>query len=496
MSAAAQNTANEIKAKIAKMPLFADWRRLAALYESNAQWELAAWALRSEAKMYRAKNSLDAALIKETKAANLETQIGFYYRRQPTQRELALLYKGASAEPFIGAYRGAFIDRDDQLGGKYFDENWQTHRSIEQFEKLTGHEHASYFMYISYGQKFPTKWIEDCKKHNVIPHLAWEPRSMNQVRDDAYLQGWGKELRKLDWPVFIRFAGEMNGNWTPYHRDAKLYRERFALLHRVLHRYAPRVATIWCIGALLQGDVMQWYPGDDGCDWVGINLYSVPFSDNDKSRPAFKNSPLTLIDPYYKMFAARKPIAICEFASSHMAKADMVLRNDFSIDKMLQLYSALPILYPRIKLVDWFSMNAIAHAKAGRGLSNYNLTEQAPVLAAYKRVHDDEYFLGAPVQTVNKIPHFPRGLAPNQSISLKETGGSLRLNLWIKTYLDRPKVYFRWNDRIVYASRRPGAHDVGLDLKDARGKQVFTVFVYDDKNRFIAWKQTAINVVA
>lgn len=333
-SPAARQQAEVMKAKIAKFPTYDGWRNLAAFYQANRQYETAAAALRSEAAMYRRKGLIDAAIIEENKAANLETQIGFYFQRPATSKELDTLYTGARLEPIIGCYRGAFIDRDDQVLGKSHDENWQEHRSIPEFEALTGHKHASYFMYVAYGQKFPRKWIEECKKADAIPHIAWEPRDMNAVRDDAYLQSWAQGLRAVDWPVFIRFAGEMNGFWTPYHGNARLYRERFALVHRVLHRSAPKVATIWCVNSIPLQNIANYYPGDDNCDWVGINLYSVPFADNNPARPTDKNSPTTLIDPIYKTYAARKPIAICEYAASHMAAADRKRRNDFAIDKM------------------------------------------------------------------------------------------------------------------------------------------------------------------
>jgi hypothetical protein len=296
-----------------------------------------------------------------------------------------------------------------------------------------------------------------------------------------------KLLRALDWPVFIRFAGEMNGDWTPYHGNSALYREKFRLVHRVLHRRAPKVATIWCVNSVPSDTIPDYYPGDDGCDWVGINLYSTPFYDNDRTRSAFLDSPLTLIDPIYKRYAARKPIAICEYGASHMASLDRKLRNDFAIDKMSQLYSALPRLYPRIKMISWFNSNNLRHARPGRQLNNYSLTEQPTILNAYRKLISSPYFLGAPEEHDDEPP-LPRPLKAGQG-----TPEQARFSIWVKTYVPRPTVLVKVGEDIVYAGRQPGAHAVNVDLESLRaGRLPLTVYVYDDKGWFVSLKKIGV----
>ncbi|HEX8551008.1 MAG TPA: glycosyl hydrolase [Abditibacteriaceae bacterium] len=479
LPAAARAEVAAIRAKMAKFPTFAAWQRITAIYKANAQYESAAAALRSEAAMYRAKKLFDAAQIREREAAEIATDVRLFRIRAATQSETKTLYSRAPLEPIIGAYRGAFIDRDDALKEKYFDENWQEHRSSDEFERLAG-EHASYFMYVKYGQKFPRKWVEQLKAAGAIPHIAWEPKSLNDVRDDAYLKGWAQALRALDWPVFIRFAGEMNGDWTPYHGNPTLYKQKFRLVHNALHRAAPRVATIWCVNSVPLGNIDSYYPGDDGCDWVGINVYSVPFFDNNPKRPAFATSPLTLIDPIYQKYAARKPIAICEFAASFRAKADGKTRIELAQNKMAQLYSALPLLYPRIKMIDWFSMDTLRHAQPGRQLNNYRLTEHDAILNFYRALGAGNYFRKEPERLAQAQPELGRPLGANEKYN-----GTARLALWVQTYVPRPKVFAQLNGKIIYAQNRPGAHNINIDLKGLKGAQQLQIFVYDNKNQFI-----------
>jgi hypothetical protein len=476
-----------IKEKLAKYPTYDGHRALAELYVKRRMFQEAAQAYRAEAAMYRRAGMTDAATIQANKAARYDTTVQLFLDRDTTVQEEKALYTGAPLEPKTGCYIGAFIDRDDQLQQVFSGDNWQWHRHPNEFAALVGKPHATYFTYVRYGQNFPRKWLAMCKRENVIPHIAWEPKSLSSVNDDQYLRDCGETLRALDWPVFIRFAGEMNGHWTPYHSNPTLYREKFRLVHRVLHRYAPKVATIWCVNSVPSDTIPDYYPGDDGCDWVGVNLYSTPFYDNDRTRSAFLDTPLTLIDPIYKRYAARKPIAICEYGASHMASLDRKLRNDFAVDKMSQLYSALPRLYPRIKMISWFSSNNLRHAKPGRQLNNYSLTEQPSILNAYRKLISGPYFLGAPEQR-DEEPPVPRPLRTGQN-----TPEQARFSIWVKTYVPRPTVLLKVGEDIVYAGRQAGAHTVNVDLEPFRaGRLPLTVYVYDDKGRFVSLKKIGV----
>ncbi|MBV9866193.1 MAG: hypothetical protein JO316_12640 [Abitibacteriaceae bacterium] len=482
---------NAILDKQEQFPTFEGYRRLAALYIEHGLFEQAANTFRTEASMYRRKGLTDAAIIEENKAASYATTVQLFVDRAPTSQELDRLYTGAPLEPMVGCYLGAFIDRDDQLQQTYIDENWQTHRTLEEFVRYVGKPHASLFMYLHYGQKFPQKWIEDCKSHNVIPHIAWEPSNLNEVQDNAYLRSFAAACRAVEWPIFFRFASEMNGFWTPYHNNPKLYREKFRLVHRVLHQNAPLIATIWCVNNPPLGNIEAYYPGDDGCDWVGVNLYSVPFHENKTNQPAFRESPLALLDPIYQKYARRKPIAICEYGASHMAVVDKLARPDFAIDKMALLYSTLPRLYPRVKLVDWFDMNTIRYPSPGKTLNDYTLTDDRAVARAYAGQISPAYYLSEREHLSNARPPLPNLVESGQKV-----GGHVRFSIWVKTYVARPTVLLKIGNRIVYAGRQPGAHIVNLDLtRAASGEQPVTTYVYDNQNRFISAETTKVNVV-
>ncbi len=510
-----------LKNRIARFPTFADYRRLTELYVQLGLFAEAAQTYRVEAAMYRQKGLVNAAIIEDNKAARYETQLQLFEAREPTSNEIKFNFSKARLEPKVGRYVGAFIDRDERLREIIRGNNFQVHRRPQEFARLIGKNHSTYFTYVAYGQNVPMTWLNMCKRDGVIPHIAWEPKSLSLVKDDKYLKNWTKTLRDYDWPVFVRFAGEMNGFWTPYHGNPKLYRDKFRLVHRVL-RQAPRVATIWCVNSIPSETIDNYYPGDDGCDWVGINLYSVPFYDNNRNRPALLDNPLPLLDSVYKRYAARKPMAICEYGASHQAALDKVLRTSFAEEKLSLLYGALPRFYPRIKMISWLDQDNLKHARAGRQLNNYSLTEQSSIIRSYRNaVQAPDYLEEIPddllpknrrknqreneLENVDAMPAFSEEKLPPMYFALRD-GQKLqsraKLSIWVKSYVSRPRVFLAADGVLVYAAQGAGAHSFILQNPpqpeysgSARKRErnvVLTAYVYDDRNRFVQLQRVVV----
>ncbi|MBW3636913.1 MAG: hypothetical protein KY445_10720 [Armatimonadetes bacterium] len=463
----------QLEAKIAKYPVFALYRELAQRHLALGNTEAAAGVFRTQAALYRRKGMEDAALILEKQAAQTETTIRVFAARAGGETP----FTNAPLEPRRGCYLGAFIDRDDALLTRFNGDNWQHHRLPSEFEARVGRRHASVFTYVKWGN-FPRQWLQMCKREGVIPHIAWEPQNLREVQNDAYLRSCAQFLRELDWPVFVRFAGEMNGDWTPYHGDPALYREKFRLVHRTLHRYATKVATIWCVNAIPSDNIVSYYPGDDGCDWVGVNLYSTPFADNDRTRQAFGESPLTLLEPIYRRYSTKKPIAICEYAASHQSAVDGVVRTSFAIEKMSLLYGALPLLYPRVKMINWFSTNNLIHARAGRQLNNYRLTQHPAVQEAYRNLTASPHFLTSLQGQGTTSAPLPREIGAGEKVRANE-----RLTLWVTSTSARPAVFVQAANRVVYGGRRVGKHVIELELP-AKADSL-SILVYDQRGRCV-----------
>ncbi|MEW6280268.1 MAG: glycosyl hydrolase [Candidatus Eremiobacterota bacterium] len=441
-----------------------DWRRLGDRAVEEEFYSVAADAYTREAAVYRAKGDPHGARAQELRAARYATEIELY--RPGTSAPAA---PRARLEPESGCLIGAFIDRDDSLGSMMLQS--QIHGDIQRFNEVTGKRHASFFMYREYGQPFPSDWARYVREQGAIPHIAWEPRDLKAVRQDDYLAGFVREVQALDWPVFIRFAGEMNGEWTSYHGDPAAYRRAFRTVYQAF-RSAPKAAVMWCPNSVPVTGLEDYYPGDDACDWVGINLYSVLFLDNDPARPGEAIHPADLLEPVYRRYAARKPIAVGEYAATHQAAVAGGLRSDFAVTKLCQLYHSLPLRYPRLKLISWYDCNNLVHARPGRQLNNYLLTDQPEILDAYRETVASDYFL-------DSLEGSARGWVP-----LKGGQSASVLEAWVRTYVNRPQVYFRLDGKVVARVQIP--ERCRLDLTGCRpGLHRVEVLVYDDRNRFV-----------
>ena len=493
----------QLRNQIARYKLFAAYRELVELNKNAGLFDEAARLNREQAAQYLAKGMRDAALIAQNEAGAFEPQVRLFVETPVNAQQAADRTSSAVNEPVTGCYLGAFIDRDDNLGPTFFeDDHSQTYRSPEQFMDATGRHLGSQFTYLTYGKPFPRAWAYRLKARGTIPHIAWEPttskrytsnaRRLGEVRDDAYLREFAQEVRDFDFPVFIRFASEMNGFWTHsqygWDGNPQLYREKFRLVNRVLHEIAPRAATVWCVNNppldthLSNGQpvsYLDYYPGDDGCDWVGINFYSVPFHEDKLGQPAFDENPLALLEPVYNRFASRKPIAICEFAASHEANVDRKLRAEFAAAKIRLVYGALPLLYPRVKLVDWFNLNTIKYRSAGKTPNDYLLTDNEQVLRAWQEVTLNRHYLQAFLALGETIPPVYRPLGgqfiPNPT----------KIGVWARNFGPDGTVYFGIDGKSWTKARSNGATYLDFNPRAlGSGSHTLSALLYDARNRF------------
>lgn len=283
-------------------------------------------------------------------------------------------------EPVRGCYLGAFVMRDENVNG-----------SMEAFEQRVAKGHASYLRYVGYGQPFPTEWVKQVRRLGAVPNIAFEPNDgLRVVRDDNYLRGFAKAAASSGGPVFLRWASEMNGTWTAYSGNPWLYRTKFRLVARVFRQVAPNVALVWTPYCTPRGNIPDYYPGDDAVDWVGVNVYSVHHHNGQLEYPAAHEDPTELLRPIYERYAAKKPIQISEYAATNFCKACQQSMPDFAVAKMRRLYASLPKLFPRVKMIYWFSWDTIA---GGAAENNYAITGDAQVLESYRRLTASPYFL-------------------------------------------------------------------------------------------------------
>ena len=354
----------------------ADARAWGEARERAAQYEAAASAYEQEATIRRRSGDPQGAEVQRRRALRLTTDIALAV----TESVPVSGQKLAKLEPAAGCYLGAL---DDYAG----------HNDADNFARHIGRPLALCYDYSPYGAPFPMAWARRQARAGRAIQIAWEPRDIHAVRDDAYLNRWAQDAANCGAPVFLRFAGEMNGNWTSWSRDPVAYRRAFRLVHAVVNRHASNVALVWAPGAVPTYNLDLYYPGDDVVDWVGISLYLVRYYDDHLNEPAWHDGPASFIAPFYAKYAARKPLCLSECGVSRRSRVEGSNADGYAAARIFDLMDTIKIRFPRLKMFCWFTRNNMELARAGRRLNDYSLPEGSGALAAFRSAASDPYFL-------------------------------------------------------------------------------------------------------
>jgi hypothetical protein len=452
---------------------------------AQGRYAEAAPVYRQEAALYRKKGDLDAAKVEEQKADRYASSIVLYAHLNdapaPPRRALA------KHEPLYGCYVGAFIDRDERLG-EGFRANDQLHRDPSELGRVVGKQPASTFCYLNYGRPFPSGWVRRLAEQGVAPHIAFEPNDgLDRVQYDDYLTRFAREAGRAGVPIFLRYASEMNGDWTRYGGNPQEYIRKWRMVWDVIRQNAPNVAMMWCVNHIPEKKITAFYPGDEYVDWVGINFYSVPFYNDDPKFPGLMDNPADRIKFVYKTYGPRKPIAICEYGASRMARVDMADRSAWAAKKISELYASLPRLYPRVKMINYFDCNNMQYAAPGRQLNNYSLTDSEIVRAAYTAAIRPDYFLDTVTTDARPTPIVPIGTG------VRVRPGVLMVSAWARCFADRPTVTYTVNGQSVATVKDPGGREVILPLHRP-GKYKLTATIKDDRGKPAATTDAVVTV--
>lgn len=297
----------------------------------------------------------------------------------------------AKYEPKNGFYVGIYSENDKKIG-----------QNLYKTEEVYG-PHQIFLFYQNWNQRFnydhefgvplDTKMAKRAKKENAAIQIALNAMDgLDSVEENKWIIEWAKEAKKLDMPIFLRFLGEMNGDWVPWSGEPEKYKEKFILVHDIMEKYAPNVAMVWCpndVPVELNGyRIEDYYPGDEYVDWVGVNFYVDYYNSGRTDLPnnRFQN-PLDHLNYIYNKFSDRKPIMICETGVSHYSIPNNEDLTDWAVENLKKLYTMLPIKYPRIKAINYFSLNQNnPNYHVGNRWNNYAISENKKVEAAYKKL--------------------------------------------------------------------------------------------------------------
>lgn len=210
----------------------------------------------------------------------------------------------------------------------------------------------------------------------MTPVIAWHPcktdghpvdqpkYSLSKIfggNFDEYIDSWIAGLKAYGKPVYLKFAHEMNGDWTTWgvgvngNQPGEYIRAWRYLHDRFRQAGAANVRWVWNPNVAVNGiaaSLQEVYPGDEYVDWVGMNGYNWGKSVYWVSCPCQSKweSFSQVFDRTYNQLVALsdKPIFIGEFASSEEGGDKAKWISDALLEQ-------LPNKYPRVKAITWFS---------------------------------------------------------------------------------------------------------------------------------------------
>lgn len=193
------------------------------------------------------------------------------------------------------------------------------------------------------------------KAHGVTPMITWQLYESGWGGPDTSLADIANGLYNrqitdaailaadLAFPILIRFAHEMNGDWYPWGgRNPAAYRWAFRRCVTIFRQMgATNVKWVWCPN-VDNGDhpFADYYPGDDVVDYAGLDGYNWGGDRWARLYRVFRRS--------YRLIETLtdKPQMICETSCSENGgnKAGWISQG----------FATIPIGLPRVKAVIWY----------------------------------------------------------------------------------------------------------------------------------------------
>ncbi len=281
-------------------------------------------------------------------------------------------------------------------------------QTIDDFEKDTGKKVSLVLSYQAWGstdgtQYFPTDWANSVRQHGSIPVIAWEPwvteaypQGVNEPnyalkniitgKFDAYIQQWALAAKAWRGPFFLRFAPEMNANWTPWSENVNgnvtgEFVQTWKHVHDIFTAVgATNVTWVWNPNLIFKGKgalpLSEFYPGDAYVDWTALDGFNAGRVGRKGEWDSFSKLFIPSYDQVLKF--ATKPMMIAETGSAEQGGNKAAWITDaFSTE--------LPKKFHNIKAVAWFNQTSqqdwrIETSSASRAA--FVAAMQAPIYAS------------------------------------------------------------------------------------------------------------------
>lgn len=249
---------------------------------------------------------------------------------------------------------------------------------VAAFESLVGQRIAVRQIFFDWSGSWPDNRTLDDHSKSRFDLISWKGTNLADIlsgSQDALIRERARGVASLGFPIFVRWAHEMNGNWFAWGRQPTAYVSAWRRIHTIFKQEgADNVAWVWS-PSIPQGNWDAYYPGDSYVDWIGGDNYNWgTCRDTWGSWRPFTS----MFKDYHDHYAGKgKPMMLAEVGSSEQGGAKSAwLADAQEAIKNLPAYRA------------WI------HQQYSDGACNWRIDSSSSSLSAYRALAADPYFNG------------------------------------------------------------------------------------------------------
>ena len=211
-----------------------------------------------------------------------------------------------------------------------------------------------------WNQAFAEGPLKLTRERGALPLMDMDPDGVTLAEiasgaKDASFITWAKAVKSYGYPLFFRWAWEMNGTWFQWGSEAAknptLYKEAWWHLHKLFEEQgASNITWVWCPNLSFTGStsLSSLYPGNEYVDWTCLDGYN--FGTNPAQPDSWKSFSTLYTTSYNELLslAPSKPIMIGEMGSTEYGGSKSSWITD-------AIGTQIPKNFPSIKAVVWFN---------------------------------------------------------------------------------------------------------------------------------------------
>lgn len=245
---------------------------------------------------------------------------------------------------------------------------------VPKFEQQVGRRVNIYSYYQSFywDSTFNSAFAKTINAAGITPMITWEPwkpdgnseqskyslARINAGDFDTLIKGWALAIKELNFPIYLRFAHEMNGDWYPWgNTNGNKPGEYITAWKRVrlLFTAAGVKNVLWVWSPNVDFPVSPYYPGGSSVDWIAVDGYNW---DTSSPEQVFGPTLDAIKDLWKGQYSYTKPIMIGETGCPEYSGKPAWIKAFFEMIKARD-----------IKAFVWFNYNKEQNWRADSSLA-------------------------------------------------------------------------------------------------------------------------------